>query len=70
MATAKKKKTGKRSAAPAQAPAPTRTPSFWTELRERGLDVATGIAMGAKLASGGTMHDVFEIGKERLRIRH
>jgi hypothetical protein len=70
MATAKKK-TGKRLAQKStkEAPAPTRTPSFWTELYERGLDLATGVAMGAKLASGGGMHDIIEIGKERLRFR-
>jgi hypothetical protein len=50
--------------------APARTPSFWSELYERGLDLATGVAMGAKLASGGGMHDIIEIGKERLRFRH
>jgi hypothetical protein len=39
-------------------------------LYERGLDVVTGVAIGAKLAAGGGMHDVIEIGKERLRFRH
>jgi len=70
MAT--KKRTGKRPARKwtKEAPAPARTPSFWNELYERGLDVVTGVAIGAKLAAGGGMHDVIEIGKERLRFRH
>jgi hypothetical protein len=69
MAT--KKRTGKRPARKStkEAPAPARTPSFWTELYERGLDLATGVAIGAKLVGGGSMHDVIEIGKERLRFR-
>jgi hypothetical protein len=66
-----KKKTGRRPAqeSTTEAPATARTPSFWNELCERGLDLATGVAMGAKLASGGGMHDIIEIGKERLRFR-